>query len=200
MRIHSSSMSFPKLWEVEGPAPGVPNTPNGSVEAVGAVENHQGRYGVSVPALHKKPRRTKIYTPYPGAIIRRITSITVNGKVAYELKGRFLDDLRNIDFSKTNGEDAVEHIENFLEIVDLVRLPKMDSVMGNLIDDPTQEPPVGKIRRFEMIKYSFGQDKEYAAIKEHEYDDFTRANDDACHVYQEIFRNIDEGWLVTREE
>ncbi|GKC77730.1 hypothetical protein Tco_1128504, partial [Tanacetum coccineum] len=71
---------------------------------------------------------------------------------------------------------------------------------GNLFDDPTQEPPVGKIRRFEMIKYSFGQEEEYAAIKEHEYDDFTRANDDACHAYQEIFRNMDEGWLVTRAE
>ncbi|GJW16984.1 hypothetical protein Tco_0024420 [Tanacetum coccineum] len=31
----------------------------------------------------------------------------VNGKAAYELKGRFLDDLRENAFSGTNGEDVV---------------------------------------------------------------------------------------------
>ncbi|GJU74962.1 hypothetical protein Tco_1266367 [Tanacetum coccineum] len=42
-----------------------------------------------------------------------ITSITVNGKNAYELKGKFLDDLHKNAFSGTNGEDAVEHIKYF---------------------------------------------------------------------------------------
>nr|GEW68683.1 hypothetical protein [Tanacetum cinerariifolium] len=37
-----------------------------------------------------------------------ITSITVNGNNAYELKGKFLDDLHNNAFSDTNEEDAVE--------------------------------------------------------------------------------------------
>ncbi|GKC50814.1 hypothetical protein Tco_1073559 [Tanacetum coccineum] len=36
-----------------------------------------------------------------------ITSITVNGKNAYELKGKFLDDLHNNAFSGTNGKDAI---------------------------------------------------------------------------------------------
>ncbi|GJU40685.1 hypothetical protein Tco_1193642 [Tanacetum coccineum] len=35
-----------------------------------------------------------------------ITSITVNGKNAYELKGKFLDDLHKNAFSGTHGEDA----------------------------------------------------------------------------------------------
>ncbi|GKD19979.1 hypothetical protein Tco_1221682, partial [Tanacetum coccineum] len=48
---------------------------------------------------------------------------------------------------------------------------------------------------FKMIKYSFGQDEEYVAIKEDEYDDLARTNDDACRAYQEIFRMIDEGWM-----
>nr|GEW27529.1 ribonuclease H-like domain-containing protein [Tanacetum cinerariifolium] len=47
-----------------------------------------------------------------------ITSITVNGKNAYELKGKFLDDLHKNAFSGTHEEDAVEHIEYFLKIVD----------------------------------------------------------------------------------
>nr|GEZ12358.1 hypothetical protein [Tanacetum cinerariifolium] len=282
----------------------------------------------------------------------RITSITVNGKVVYDLKGKFLDDLRHNAFSGTNGEDAVEHIEYFLKIVDhidlanvyyerlrLVFFPilkyyppshtcnvmgtetkkdstnnmfkewlaykfanhmmmdpftrevlrdfwkKVDNKEGvtnkgfynleeannndeheipeifrietnlfdyetplciefkefnyllkfqdywwkvnddecspftnwrdhirgpysnyysivqdeeeqedkercELFDDPAQESIICKIKRFEMIKYSFGQ--------EYEHDDLTRTNEDACHAYQEIFHNIDEGWLVTR--
>ncbi|GKA06569.1 hypothetical protein Tco_0685793 [Tanacetum coccineum] len=33
------------------------------------------RYGVSVPALHKKPRRSNPYTSYPGASIRCIQGL-----------------------------------------------------------------------------------------------------------------------------
>ncbi|GJW14042.1 hypothetical protein Tco_0018175 [Tanacetum coccineum] len=56
----------------------------------------------------------------------RITSITVNGKNAYELKGKFLDDLHNNAFSGTNGKDAVEHIEHYLKIIDPIKLPNVD--------------------------------------------------------------------------
>ncbi|GJZ01930.1 hypothetical protein Tco_0519891 [Tanacetum coccineum] len=55
-----------------------------------------------------------------------IRSITVNGKNAYELKGKFLDDLHNNDFSGTNGKDAVEHIEYYLKIIDPIKLPNVD--------------------------------------------------------------------------
>ncbi|GJZ59627.1 hypothetical protein Tco_0615443 [Tanacetum coccineum] len=55
-----------------------------------------------------------------------ITSITVNGKNAYEIKGKFLDDLHKNAFSGTNGEDAVEHIEYFLRIVDPIDLPNVN--------------------------------------------------------------------------
>ncbi|GJU34295.1 hypothetical protein Tco_1182649 [Tanacetum coccineum] len=47
-----------------------------------------------------------------------IPSITVNGKSAYEINGKFLDDLRDNACCGTNGEDAIEHIEYFLKIVD----------------------------------------------------------------------------------
>ncbi|GJS40408.1 hypothetical protein Tco_0565451 [Tanacetum coccineum] len=57
------------------------------------------------------------------------------------------------------------------------------------------ELPVCTIRRFKMIKYSFEQDEEYVAIKEDEYDDLARANENACRAYQEIFRMMDEGWM-----
>ncbi|GJY87213.1 hypothetical protein Tco_0501841 [Tanacetum coccineum] len=56
----------------------------------------------------------------------KITSIKVNGKNAYELKRKFLDYLHNNAFSGTNGEDAVEHIEYFLRIVDPIDLPNVN--------------------------------------------------------------------------
>ncbi|GJY39812.1 hypothetical protein Tco_0426176 [Tanacetum coccineum] len=55
-----------------------------------------------------------------------ITSIMVNGKNDYELKGKFLDDLHKNAFSRTHGEDAVEHIEYFLNIGDPIDLPNVN--------------------------------------------------------------------------
>ncbi|GJX63191.1 hypothetical protein Tco_0296091 [Tanacetum coccineum] len=54
-----------------------------------------------------------------------------------------------------------------------------------------RELPVCNMRRFKMIKYSFGQDEGYVVVKEDEYDDLVKTSDDACRVYQEIFRMMD---------
>nr|GEY07825.1 hypothetical protein [Tanacetum cinerariifolium] len=287
-----------------------------------------------------------------------ITKMMINGKAAYELKGKFLDDLRNKAFSGIIGEDAVEHIEHFLKIVDPLYLPnkkdddqevltnevffdpketykdeeheiaeifmiktgifdfetplcmtfnefnclfkydiylftyniqgaktyeKYKNELNNdpeepwsenrvpyeLIDhickpfrfknrktkwptcslnddgfcnggvlprmvrfgymayfqdyncapyhaneeekqykeyrclmlgNPRQEQLVYKNEMFDLIKYSFGPAKKYIAIKEYEHDDLKRANEDACHAYQEIFRVMDEGWFMTKAE
>ncbi|GJR97351.1 hypothetical protein Tco_0269525 [Tanacetum coccineum] len=83
------------------------------------------------------------------------------------------------------------------------------AIMEGLISDDescndelceTHELSVCNMRRFKMIKYSFRQDEEYVAVKEEEYDDLERTSDDACRAYQEIFRMMDEGWMVTRAE
>nr|GEV92811.1 hypothetical protein [Tanacetum cinerariifolium] len=55
-----------------------------------------------------------------------ITSITVNGNNAYELKGKFLDDVHNNTFCRTNGKDAVEHIKYFLRILDPIDLANVN--------------------------------------------------------------------------
>ncbi|GKC82556.1 hypothetical protein Tco_1138273 [Tanacetum coccineum] len=62
------------------------------------------------------------------------------------------------------------------------------------------ELPVCNIRRFKMIKYSFGQDEEYVVVKEDEYEDLARISNEACRAYQEIFRIMEKGWMVTRAE
>ncbi|GJX60876.1 hypothetical protein Tco_0292266 [Tanacetum coccineum] len=55
-----------------------------------------------------------------------ITSITVNGKNAYELKGKFLDDLQKNAFNGTYREDTVEHIKHFLKIINPIDLPNVN--------------------------------------------------------------------------
>ncbi|GKB06431.1 hypothetical protein Tco_0834664 [Tanacetum coccineum] len=60
------------------------------------------------------------------------------------------------------------------------------------------ELPVCNVRKYMMIKYSFNNDEEYVAVKEDEYNDLTITRKEACQAYQEIFRIMDEGWMVTR--
>ncbi|GKD20885.1 hypothetical protein Tco_1222588, partial [Tanacetum coccineum] len=59
-----------------------------------------------------------------------------------------------------------------------------DKERRELFNDTTHERSVCEIRRFEIIKYSFGEDEKYVAVKEHEYDDVTSTNEDACRTYQ----------------
>nr|GEZ44025.1 putative ribonuclease H-like domain-containing protein [Tanacetum cinerariifolium] len=49
-----------------------------------------------------------------------------------------------------------------------------DEEMCELPDN--QERSVCNIRRFKMVKYSFGENEEYVAVKENEYDDLTSTN------------------------
>nr|GEU51584.1 hypothetical protein [Tanacetum cinerariifolium] len=68
---------------------------------------------------------------------------------------------------------------------------------GNIQDNMKEyhNPLICKIRRFEMMKYSFDDDDEYVAIKEREH---PRTNIDACQAYRELFCIMDEGWFMTK--
>ncbi|GJR21785.1 hypothetical protein Tco_0970312 [Tanacetum coccineum] len=57
--------------------------------------------------------------------ITRIYCGSRSAKLRIELKGRFLLELRDNAFNGTNGEDAVEHIENFLKIVNSLNVPNV---------------------------------------------------------------------------
>ncbi|GKE09449.1 hypothetical protein Tco_1413000 [Tanacetum coccineum] len=74
-----------------------------------------------------------------------------------------------------------------------------DKERCELLRNPRQEQPVYKIGRFEVIKYSFGPLEKYIAIKECEYDNLTRIEEDVCHAYQGIFRIMDEVWTLLNE-
>ncbi|GJW57902.1 zf-CCHC domain-containing protein [Tanacetum coccineum] len=54
-----------------------------------------------------------------------VTRPKINDKDHFELKGQFLKELRDNTFSGSNHEDANEHIEKVLEIVDLFHIPNI---------------------------------------------------------------------------
>ncbi|GKD61950.1 hypothetical protein Tco_1299459, partial [Tanacetum coccineum] len=60
-----------------------------------------------------------------------VTRTTINQDTHFELKGQFLKELRDNTFSGSEHEDANEHIEKVLEIVDLFHIPKItqDQIM-----------------------------------------------------------------------
>ncbi|GJW73522.1 hypothetical protein Tco_0132892 [Tanacetum coccineum] len=65
-----------------------------------------------------------------------------------------------------------------------------DKHMGN----ETPEQSVCKIRRFEMMKYSFSDNEEYITIKESDHLNHSKKGLDA---YRELLRLTNEGWVVT---
>ncbi|GJX08952.1 retrovirus-related pol polyprotein from transposon TNT 1-94 [Tanacetum coccineum] len=95
-----------------------------------------------------------------------ITRPTINQDTPFELKGQFLKELHNNTFSASEHEDANEHIEKVLKIVDLFHIPKEVILFYNGIDVPTQQIldskgaiPLkttidAKITNQEMAKYS----------------------------------------------
>ncbi|GJV76136.1 hypothetical protein Tco_1507720 [Tanacetum coccineum] len=60
-----------------------------------------------------------------------VTRPTINQNTPIELKRQFLKELRDNTFSGSEHEDANEHIEKVLEIVDLFHIPKVtqDKIM-----------------------------------------------------------------------
>ncbi|GJS70345.1 hypothetical protein Tco_0703186 [Tanacetum coccineum] len=115
-----------------------------------------------------------------------ITCITVNGKNAYELKGKFLDDLHNNAFDGTNGEEAVKHIEYFIRIVDPIDLPNVNHDKLRVVVFPISL--VGGARRwFDKIKESIDRSDEIEPTDD-ESSDLEETDHDDEQEIGEIFR------------
>ncbi|GJX15951.1 hypothetical protein Tco_0216783 [Tanacetum coccineum] len=63
----------------------------------------------------------------------------INDKTHFELKGKFLKELRDNTFSGSKHEDANEHIEKVLEIIDLFYIPEEVILFYNGLDVPTRQ-------------------------------------------------------------
>ncbi|GJT27290.1 hypothetical protein Tco_0907565 [Tanacetum coccineum] len=88
--------------------------------------------------------------------------------------------------------------ENFHEL-DHDILVKLEECWWKEHKKEHYDPSICRVRRFRMMKYSFDADDEYVAIKEHEHFNHLRTNIDACQACRELFRIIDEGWLMTKD-
>ncbi|GKE34984.1 hypothetical protein Tco_1454306 [Tanacetum coccineum] len=104
------------------------------------------------------------------------------------------DESSNNGWRRWDGYEIADHDQEEREYENAHE----DKERCELFDD--HELPVCNIRRFKIIKYSFRDDEECVAVKEDKYDDLTNTSKDACRAYQEIFRMMDEGWMVTRDE
>ncbi|GKC03576.1 hypothetical protein Tco_0995186, partial [Tanacetum coccineum] len=80
------------------------------------------------------------------------------------------DESSNNGWRRWDGYEIANHYQEEREYEN----EHEDEERCELFDD--HELPVCTSRRFEMIKYSFGQDEEYVAIKEDEYEDLTNTS------------------------
>ncbi|GJS45493.1 hypothetical protein Tco_0595614 [Tanacetum coccineum] len=64
-------------------------------------------------------------------------------------------------------------------------------------DNLILETSICKIRRFDMMKYSFNDDEECIAIKESEYLNHSK---DSLDAYRELLRIINEGWVMATQD
>nr|GEX93334.1 hypothetical protein [Tanacetum cinerariifolium] len=95
----------------------------------------QPRYGVSVPTLTTDYEGNK-NSSYLGLRKKSRLSLKndmlsrdnpkIEDKDHFELKGQFFKDLRENTFNGSNHEDANEHIEKVLKIVDLFHVPNIN--------------------------------------------------------------------------
>ncbi|GKE58824.1 hypothetical protein Tco_1498009 [Tanacetum coccineum] len=63
----------------------------------------------------------------------------INDKTHFELKGKYLKELHKNTFIGSEHEDANEHIEKVLEIVDLFHIPEEVILFYNGLDVPTRQ-------------------------------------------------------------
>ncbi|GJU73492.1 hypothetical protein Tco_1264897 [Tanacetum coccineum] len=105
-------------------------------------------------------------------------------------------------WTDTTGKKMVIVMEEiYLELT----LLKTNSIIRITSDNGNKElceihkPTVCNIRKYVMIKYSFNDDEEYVVVKEDEYCDLIMTRRDACQAYQEIFRIMDEGWMLLED-
>ncbi|GJV82060.1 retrotransposon protein [Tanacetum coccineum] len=94
-----------------------------------------------------------------------ITRPTINQDTHFKLKGKFLKELHDNTFSGSEHEDANDHIEKVLEIVDLFHIPKITQDQIMLRAFPVsltgsarrwlRNQPSGSITTWEALKTKF---------------------------------------------
>ncbi|GKE26472.1 hypothetical protein Tco_1441856 [Tanacetum coccineum] len=98
---------------------------------------------------------SKTRTDYGSGVVRP----KIEDKDNFELKGQFLKELRTNTFSGSDHEDANEHIEKVLEIVDLFHIPNItiDQVMLRAFPMSLTGAVNRWLRRTDWFNYNLGR-------------------------------------------
>ncbi|GJR88490.1 retrovirus-related pol polyprotein from transposon TNT 1-94 [Tanacetum coccineum] len=146
-----------------------------------------------------------------------VTRPTINQDTPFELKGQFLKELRDNTFSGSENEDANEHIEKVLEIVDLFHIPKVtqDQIMlrafpvslTGAANKWLRSQPSGLITTWEILKTKFLNKycpPARTARKMEEINNFQQEPDEslfrACERFKELLMNCPQHYLTDMQE
>nr|GEV87680.1 hypothetical protein [Tanacetum cinerariifolium] len=135
--------------------------------------------------------------------ITRLNYDLGNEKGRIELKGRFLLELQNNDFNGTNGEDTIEHIESFLEIVYSLNITnkrgddkevKIENELSNPKDDDSiKENEIAQISKINIDIFRFKPLYEYKDDWIYEW------NNGIPWVDEKPWTNDEDGYCNTRD-
>ncbi|GJU45753.1 hypothetical protein Tco_1203019 [Tanacetum coccineum] len=136
-----------------------------------------------------------------------VTRPTINHDTPFELKGQFLKELRNNTFSGSEHEDANEHIEKVLEIVDLFHIPKVTqnqfmlrAFLVSLTGAASRwlrNQPSGSITTWEVLKTKFLNKYRLPACttkKMEEINNFQQEPDESLFRAWERFKELLMKW------
>ncbi|GJU18511.1 hypothetical protein Tco_1146477 [Tanacetum coccineum] len=147
--------------------------------------------------------RTKTYEDYKNKWNNEVKEPWSDNGVPYEICDHIFEPFR-FKNGKAKWPTCNSNEDGFCNGEDLKEeAPKQKAIYEMSWGDATQrmvEHATTVIFRERRNNTKSDDEEEYVAIKEYQYDDLIRTNKDACHAYQEIFHNMDEGWLVTRAE
>ncbi|GJZ26021.1 retrovirus-related pol polyprotein from transposon TNT 1-94 [Tanacetum coccineum] len=146
-----------------------------------------------------------------------VTRLAINQDTPFELKGQFLKELCDNTFSGSEHEDANEHIEKVIEIVDLFHIPKVtqDQIMLrafpiSLIGAASRwlrNQPSGSITTWKVLKTKF-LNKYYpparTAKKMEEINNFQQEPDEiifrAWERFKELLMKCPQHYLTDMQE
>ncbi|GJV34137.1 hypothetical protein Tco_1394537 [Tanacetum coccineum] len=132
-----------------------------------------------------------------------VTRPKIDDKDHFELKGQFLKELRDKTFSGSDHEDANEHIEKVLEIVDLFHIPNItqDQIMlraflmslTGVASRWLRNKPSGPIKTWEDLKVNFISKycpPAQTAKKMEEINNFQQERDETLYQTWERFKEF----------
>ncbi|GJZ51909.1 uncharacterized mitochondrial protein-like protein [Tanacetum coccineum] len=156
---------------------------------------------------------SKTWTNYGSGVAR----LKIENRDQFELKGQFLKELRESTFSDSDNEDANEHIEKVLEIIDLFHVPNItvDQLMLKVfpmsltryVSHWLRIEPTGSIKTWEDLKTKFlnkygppGQ----TVKKMEKINNFQQEPDEilyqACERFKELLMKCPQHYLTEMQE